>query len=251
MLARRAIGPAVFVLVTLLSSLLVLAPADSEARDIKDPFEVMNRGTFWFNDQLDAFILEPVAIGWDFIVPDGVQTAVGNFFENLGFPVVFVNDLLQGKLRQATHDVGRFVMNTTIGLGGLLDPASHYGLERSNEDFGQTLGRWGSGSGPYLVLPLLGPSNPRDALGLAVDTVARVWPFFVDSTITWSAAGADTINTRSLLLEEVEVAKEGSLDYYAAVRNAYTQRRESLIGDYRREKETVEEDDLYYPDLGQ
>ncbi len=233
-------------------SLLVVAAAAmllaSNARadeEPGDPLENVNRGIFWFNDKLDVFLLEPVAKGWDFVVPDLAQRGIDNFFDNLRFPVVLVNNALQGKLTGTAISTGRFLVNTTLGVGGFGDPATHFGLERSKEDFGQTLGVWGVGSYPYIVLPLLGPSNPRDAVGLGVDGALRVWPFFVDAEVYYAAEGADIINARSLILGEVRTAKETALDYYVLVRNAYQQRRDTEISD---SPETSEEDeeDLYY-----
>jgi phospholipid-binding lipoprotein MlaA len=168
------------------------------------------------------YVLEPVATGWAKVAPTRVRTSVSNFFTNLRFPIVAVNDLLQWKPKNAGVDVARFGINTTIGVLGFLDPASGWGLERHEEDFGQTLGVWGVPPGPYLVLPILGPSNPRDA--------ARV---------------GDTVNARSLVLDEVRDAKRSAVDYYSFVRNAYFQRRRALIADTAA-PEIENEEELYY-----
>jgi phospholipid-binding lipoprotein MlaA len=204
----------------------------------------MNRKVFWFNDEVDVHALEPVASGWAKVTPLRVRTSVGNFFDNLRVPDVAVNDLLQGKPRAAGSDVGRFAVNTTVGVLGFFDPASGWGLEKHLEDFGQTLGRWGVPPGPYLMLPLLGPSNPRDAAGLIVDYALSVVPFFVDQLILLGARVVEAVDQRSLVLKEVEEAKRSALDYYTFVRNAYIQRRQDLIED-RAETGTVPTEELY------
>jgi ABC-type transporter lipoprotein component MlaA len=140
-----------------------------------DPLEPVNRGIWAFNDALDAYLLEPVAIGWDFVLPRRVQLCVNNFFSHLVLPVRIVNDLLQLKPVKALEDGGRFVVNTLVGVGGLFDPATAGGIPRHDEDFGQTLGHWGVPPGPYLVLPVLGPSNPRDGVGPS-SSRSRSWP---------------------------------------------------------------------------
>lgn len=213
-----------------------------------DPLERVNRKIFWFNDKLDVYALEPVASGWNKIAPDIVQRSVSNFFTNLRFPIVAVNNLLQGKAAESASDLGRFGVNTTAGVLGFFDPASSLGLELHSEDFGQTLGRWGVPPGPYLVLPFLGPSNPRDTGGLVADSAASVLPFFVNQWVLVGARVVDVVNSRSLVLEEVRDAKQASLDYYVFVRNAYRQRREALVKDST-ELTSQDEEDLYNPEL--
>lgn len=218
----------------LLLAALALSLASCAARrdsESHDPFERFNRKIFWFNDTLDVYALEPVAKGWDFIAPDAVQRSVDRFFDNIDFPILFANDLLQGKLRAAGVDVARFAINTSAGLGGLFDPAAAVGLRKKYEDFGQTLGWWGVGSGPYLVLPIIGPSNPRDAVGLVVDSPLRVYSYFAPFYVSIAATGTRGVNLRSLFLEEIRNNKETALDYYVFVRNAYGQRRRALIDD--------------------
>ncbi len=205
----------------------------------------MNRGIFWFNDQCDVYVLEPVAKGWDMVIPDPAQTSISNFFANVRFPVVMVNDLLQGKPGAAVIDVGRFMVNTTFGIGGLFDPAATWGLEKHSEDFGQTLGVWGVPPGPYLVLPLFGPSNPRDTAGMPVDYVLSITPLFL-SSFWWTGAGVvNVVNTRAQYLDEIRNAKEASLDYYVFARNAYYQRRQALVKDQKEEGGHAPTDDLY------
>jgi len=210
----------------------------------RDPLEGMNRRVFWFNTKVDDYVLEPVAKGWDTIAPDRVQKSLSNFFQNLRFPIVAGNNLLQGKFRRSASDVGRFMVNTTVGFLGFFDPASVWGLEQHNEDFGQTLGYWGVPPGPYLVLPFVGPSDPRDAVGLAADSFSIVYAYFIPFYYTFAATGTDIINNRALVLREVRQLKEASFDYYVAVRNAYTQRRAALVSD-QNEKSKQEQEDLY------
>jgi phospholipid-binding lipoprotein MlaA len=206
----------------------------------------MNRGIFWFNEQVDRWALEPVATAWDFVLPDRVQTSVRNVLRNSTFPIRTTNSLLQGKPKLAAVDFARFAVNTTVGVAGIFDPATRFGLEHHDEDFGQTLGVWGVPSGPYLVLPLLGPSSIRDGAGLAVDSAARVWPWFAPFYVSMSVAVGTAVNERSLVLDEVDEARAASLDFYAAVRSAYLQRRRAQVAD---DESTVEdEDDLYFYD---
>jgi phospholipid-binding lipoprotein MlaA len=196
-----------------------------------DPWQSVNRKVFRFNDAVDTWVLEPTARGWDTVLPNRVQRSVSNFFWNLRFPIVVVNELLQGSPLQAGEGVARFAVNTTVGVLGFFDPAAGWGLERNDEDFGQTLAVWGVPSGPYLVLPLLGASNPRDAVGLAVDSALGVTPWFVDWWILGAARVVDVVNERSLVLEEVEDFKRSALDLYSSIRNGYAQRRRDLIRD--------------------
>jgi phospholipid-binding lipoprotein MlaA len=205
----------------------------------------MNRGIFWFNDRADHYVLEPVAKGWDFVVPEPVEESISNFFSNVRFPVIFFNNLFQGKVGPAAIDVGRFMVNTVIGVAGFFDPATAWGLPRHNEDFGQTLGYWGVPPGPYLVLPLLGASNPRDTAGIPVDYVLSITPLFLDS-FWWTGAGViNIVNARAQIIDEVQQAKEASLDYYVFVRNAYYQRRIALINDRQEEGGHAPSNDLY------
>lgn len=228
------------------SSIMVNACAAHQPQADYDPIEGFNRKVFWVNDGLDTYALAPVATGWDWVFPDAVQRAIGRFYGNLRFPVVAINNLLQGKFRASASDLGRFVMNTTAGALGFLDPATEFGLPQHVEDFGQTLGWWGVGAGPYLMLPFYGPSNPRDLVGRVVDIPLAVLPFFIDRFTSLGLTGVDLINGRSLVLEEVKNAKEASLDYYVFVRNAYVQRRQTLVNDSP-EVTTDDEDQLYYP----
>jgi phospholipid-binding lipoprotein MlaA len=164
------------------------------------------------------------------------------------FPIRFLNDLLQCKPVSAVEDLARFAVNTTIGLAGLFDPATHLGLEGYREDFGQTLGFWGIPTGPYLVLPILGPSNPRDTIGLAADSAvaAIVYPYFVPFWVSPAISTTNLLNWRSLKLDEIEAEREAALDYYVAIRNAYVSYRENQVRDS--EEDELDSDDLYYLD---
>jgi phospholipid-binding lipoprotein MlaA len=209
-----------------------------------DPFESVNRKVFWFNDKADVYVLEPVAKGWDFVVPDPVQNSISRFFNNLSFPVVFLNSALQAKPHAAATELARFMANTTFGLAGFFDPATSWGMERQEEDTGQTLGVWGIPAGPYLVLPFLGPSNPRDAVGFAGDSVMGIYMFFIIPYVTMGSTAVQIVNFRAGVLDDVRSAKQASLDYYVFVRNAYLQHRDALIEDSVVKTE-AEQEDLY------
>jgi phospholipid-binding lipoprotein MlaA len=225
--ARRAI--VLFGAVALLGG--CATPGAWDPSQASDPLEPVNRGVFWVNDKFDVYMLTPVAKGWDFVAPDPVQTSVANFFRNLRFPVHFLNDVLQGKARAAGHDVARFVVNSTAGVVGLFDPATRLGLKRSDEDFGQTLGHYGVPSGPYLVLPLLGPSNVRDTAGGIADGAATVRPFFVDTLVTIGVRAGEAVNARSRVIDEIEEERASAFDWYVFVRDAYLQRRRAQVRD--------------------
>jgi len=212
----------------------------------RDPIEGVNRKIFWFNDKVDVYVLEPTAKGWRWATPEFVRTGVGNFFNNLRFPIVTTNDLLQGKPKSAFNDFVRFATNTTLGFMGFGDPATAIGLARHDEDFGQTLAVWGVPSGPYLVIPFLGASSVRDAGGLAVDTALSVTPFFVDGLVLFGARVVDIVNFRSTVIDEVHRAKEASVDYYSFVRDAYFQRRAALISDESTMSRQLQ-NDIYFP----
>lgn len=194
-----------------------------------DPIEGLNRGIWWFNDKLDRYVLEPAAIGWTWITPGFVRTGFGHAFDNLRFPLRFVNDLLQGDVKQAGRETGRFLMNSTVGIAGFLDPASEYGLGMRPEDFGQTLGRWGLGPGAYVMLPILGPSGVRDGVALPLDLALGAWPGLISPEAATAIGVVDRVNTRAALIDDIRSARESSLDYYVFVRNAYRQLREARV----------------------
>ncbi len=218
-----------------------------EGRSDSDPWEGFNRAIFTFNDAADRWVIEPVATGYDFITPDPLQRCFSNFFQNLRVPLNGLNGLLQGKPVDGASDVGRFVVNSTIGMAGFLDPATYIGLPRHDEDFGQTLGVWGVPQGPYLMLPLLGPSTVRDAGGRAVDAALTPTWYFIDGFITLGSAAFDMLNARSMVLKEVRDSRTAALDFYVFVRNAYLQNRDAKVHDH---EETTGEttDNIYYPD---
>jgi phospholipid-binding lipoprotein MlaA len=196
-------------------------------RDPRDPWERMNRTSYKINDVLDKAILRPLARGYS-KTPRFMQSGVHNFIDNLEYPVVIVNDLLQGQVKPFFSDIARLLLNTTIGIGGVLDPASSAGLDKNNRDFGQTLGKWGVPAGPYLVVPIFGPYNVRDGIGtLTVDTYANprnYFKFWVNAGI-W---GARSIDRRARLLP-LDATLDSAYDPYAFVRNAYQQQRDFMI----------------------
>jgi len=206
--------------------------------DPRDPWEPMNRATFEFNDAVDRAVLKPAAEGYRFVLPEVVRTGIRNFFSNLQDPWIALNQLLQGKVERALDDASRFLWNSTLGLGGVLDVATDMRLPKHNEDFGQTLAVWGVDSGPYLVIPILGPSTVRDAAGIAVATQAYLpWqlPKWLDfnyqTTWQWSLTGLDLVQTRANLLDATNLLEQAALDRYTFVRDAYFQRRRNLIYD--------------------
>ncbi len=221
-------------------SIVILNGCASTAHNPQDPWEGWNRGTQTFNDNVDDYLLKPVAEGYDYVTPDFVSTGVSNFFSNLKDIGVTINDLLQLKFMQGGMDAGRFLVNTTAGLGGLIDVASMINLPKHEEDFGQTLGYWGVPAGPYLVLPFFGPSSPRGTLGLVGDAAMNPLSYTIlvggslSSVASWSSAGArgvETVDTRANLINVEKLATEAALDRYAFFRDAYLQRRRHLIYD--------------------
>jgi phospholipid-binding lipoprotein MlaA len=206
----------------------------------------MNRGIFRFNEGLDRWVVEPVAKGMDVVLPDIMERSIGRFFDHSKIPIHFGNALLQFKPVSAVEELARFVVNTAIGLAGFFDPATHIGLEAHREDFGQTLAVWGIPAGPYLVLPVFGPSNPRDTVGLVADTFSTVYPWFMPIYASFSIGVGQKLNWRSLALDQIAAEREAALDYYVAVRNAFVSYRENQVRD-QKEDETDDED-LYYFD---
>jgi phospholipid-binding lipoprotein MlaA len=197
----------------------------------RDPFEPVNRAVYQFNDAFDKVIAKPVAEFYTEVVPQVIRTGVGNFFSNLNDVIVALNDLLQGKIPDAINDMGRVLVNTTLGVFGVMDPATALGVEKRNEDFGQTLGYWGLGSGPYIVLPFLGPSSARDTVGWVGDVYA--WPgTYVESNRGRNALiAARFISARADLLQATQLLETAALDPYEFLRDAYLQRRNNLVHD--------------------
>lgn len=193
-----------------------------------DPWEGLNRTTYAVNDVADRYVLKPVAKGYDAVMPEGWKVSVRNVFNNLDEPRTAVNQLLQGKPGAALSDATRFVMNSTIGFAGLFDPASDVGLERHAEDFGQTLGRWGVGTGPYLVVPFRGPSTVRDAFGMAFDSALNPLVLVNDPPTRGGLIATSVISLRADLLSAEDLL---SGDAYVFLREAYLQRRDFLVSD--------------------
>ncbi len=196
-----------------------------------DPLEGMNRATFAFNDAVDKAVLKPVAQGYRAVTPGFAREGVSNAFNNVGDVAVAANNLLQGKPVDAASDLARLVVNSTLGILGLFDVASPMGLEKHNEDFGQTLGRWGVGSGPYLVVPLMGPSTFRDAIGRPVDGYAGYFRYVKHVPTRNVLLASELIAVRESLLNASGSLEEASLDRYQFLRDAYLQRRLNLVYD--------------------
>jgi phospholipid-binding lipoprotein MlaA len=224
--------------------LLVLcgcATLPSDKRDPRDPWERMNRATYTFNDKFDRAIARPLARGYR-KTPAAVQRGVHNFFTNLDYPIVMVNDLLQGQFTPLATDTARLLVNTTIGIGGLFDPATAMGLEKNDRDLGQTLGKWGAKKGPYLVIPFLGPSDVRDAFGRVGDSFStpraymnRYWDYGL-----WAL---EAVDLRASLLDAT-AALDRTYDPYAFMRNAYLQHRDFKVNGGASQSEEEQEQRL-------
>jgi len=196
-----------------------------------DPFEPFNRGVFRFNDGVDEAVFRPVATAYRNTLPSRVRTGVNNFFGNLGDVWNFANSVMQLRLRASAENLMRFNVNTVLGLGGLLDIATEAGIERHNEDFGQTLGRWGVPTGPYLVLPLLGPSTIRDAAVLPIDRYGDPLSY-VDSGVTrGSLSVLRVVDARANFLRASQLLDDAALDKYSFTRDAHLQRRRNDVYD--------------------
>ena len=194
----------------------------------RDPLEPLNRITFRFNNTLDTAVMTPVARGYRDVTPAPVRRGAGNFFSNLHAPVVIVNDLLQGRFRQGGSDSARLAVNSTVGLFGLFDPASGMGLPRHRQDFGMTLGRWGVGPGPYLVLPFVGPSDVRDAVGVGADAQIDPLQQWSRQPAKYELRAVDLVDTRARLLGAT-AALQQSINPYVFMREGYLQHRYHLI----------------------
>jgi phospholipid-binding lipoprotein MlaA len=209
----------------------------AEYEQLNDPFEPMNRAVFSFNQAVDTVILEPASQVYGF-VPEPIRFVVYNFVNNLKEPVNFLNNFFQGDIEGAGRTLARFAVNSTMGFAGLGNPADQMGLADTDEDFGQTLGVWGGGQGdggPYLVLPLLGPSNPRDVVGMVVDAMWNPVNYYVREheleTLALGLKALEVVDARYRNAELIDDLERNSLDYYAAVRSFYRQRRSALIND--------------------
>ena len=202
--------------------------------EIYDPFEPINRAIFSFNNVADKIILEPAAKGYKKL-PSPIQSGIGNFLSNLKMPLVIVNQILQGQGSNAVESTGRFIVNTTAGIFGLIDVADKVGLEEKEEDFGQTLAKWGVGDGFYIVLPIFGPSNVRDTTGIILTYVTDpINAYAVNEGEAWILpvrTATNAVDQRSKIIDEVNALRDNSVDYYAAVRSAYYQNRKAAILD--------------------
>lgn len=240
MLAARS---SMFLLALSLIGLGCATGGDPNLRD-PDPWEPMNRGIFAFNETIDEYALEPVAIAFDFVLPEFAQTGLANFFDHLKIPTIFVNDLLQGKPGAAANDILRLLYNTIFGLGGFIDIATMTDIPKSDEDFGQTLGVWGVPSGPYLMMPLFGPYTLRSGLGRVVEIGATSYAYFtpfwsqvanLNGVETFGASAGlftlELVSLRATYLEEIEAGRADAFDYYVFVRNAYLQNRRAKVLD--------------------
>ena len=218
---RRRVAP----LLGLAAAALFASACAGTSPNPADPWQGMNRPVFGFNDGVDRYVLRPVARGWTFITWDGLRDSVAKFYYNVAFPSRFVSNVGQAEGQQAITEVARFMINTTIGIAGFFDPATRWGLPRRDEDVGQMFGRWGIPPGPYWMVPLLGPSDPRDLVGTIFDTAL--------SPLTWFVPFSgipNIVNARARADERIEAARRSSLDYYVFIRDAYTQYRASAVG---------------------
>lgn len=214
-------------------SLAGCASTQKTASNPDDPLEPVNRVIYSVNDNLDRYFLKPVATGYKTVLPQFVRTGVTNFFSNLNDVVVAVNNLLQGKLNNAAQDATRLAVNSTVGIGGVFDVAKTMGLPKHDEDFGQTLGWWGVGPGPYLQIPLMGPSDMRDAVGRVADYEADPirWGLRHNIPLRNSLWGVQIVNTRANLLDASQMLEDAALDPYEFQRDAYLQHRNALVHD--------------------
>ena len=203
---------------------------EDDVVEVYDPFETFNRGMFWFNDKAYFYVMKPVARGWRWLAPEPLRQGFRNFVSNLRSPIRFVNAALQGKFSDAGHELTRFSVNSTLGIGGLFDPAKvHFGIDKKIEDTGQTLAHYGVGPGPYLVLPFLGPSNFRDGIGLLGDFYFSLVPVLFENRYYWLVISGDIINFLSIDKDTYEGIKRDALDPYLFLRDAYSQYRLNLI----------------------
>lgn len=243
--------------ISILNTSTVAAQADQE---IWDPLESFNRGIFWFNDQVDTYFMEPVAKGYDYVMPQPAQKSITNFFSNLSYPGRLLSAIVQLDFSLAANDTGRFLINSTAGVGGLFDIAENFGLKARKHDLGVAFASYDIPHGPYLVLPFYGPTTVRDGIGKGID--GAIHPFAIlnysnvrsgiSDKVTWYGLAADTVQTRSNMLEAVESAKESSLDYYLFVQSAYYQYRRGLLNpdqiDGSKDNQPLFNDDPYQDD---
>ncbi len=218
---------------------IFMMSTQSVADEVYDPLESVNRKTFAFNQQVDRFVYKPAAKLYVKIFPDPINKGISNFFGNLGEVKTVANDLLQLKFKRAMSDTGRFLVNTTIGFGGLIDAATSIGLEKNQEDFGQTLGYWGVGPGPFIEIPFLGPANLRDGLSRIPDSYTSPIHYVDDDGVRYGLTGLEVVDLRAQLLSAEKLL---SGDKYLAIRDGYSQYREFLVQDGVVEDDFVDDD---------
>ena len=229
---KKSVSTAGFAPAFVLAAVTLGACATTGTANPEDPYEGFNRSMYAFNDGLDKAVLEPAAKGYRAVTNEPIRGGVRNFVSNLGEPVTFANEVLQGKVGNAAGTVGRFVINTTIGIAGIFDPAGAMGIQRTDEDFGQTLGVWGVGTGPYLVLPFLGSTNPRDLLGFGADIAMdplNYAEFESDDETRIGIAILGGLSGREDAIEAVDGIRD-QVDPYTTVRRFYVRNRAALIG---------------------
>ncbi len=211
-----------------LSACVTLPP--HAPRSPQDPFERWNRGVFKFNVVVDHGVIRPIARGYVKALPRPIRTGASNFWANLSMTTVMINDTLQGKLKAAATDLGRFVLNSTLGIGGLLDPATQLGMAHNDDDFGRTLGHWGVHPGPFIELPVLGPSDMRDAPGRLADVYTNPWEYVKNPWVEWGGYGLYLVDLRVSLLP-LDPTLESAYDPYVLIRDTYLRRRAYLVSD--------------------
>jgi phospholipid-binding lipoprotein MlaA len=231
-MSYKKLAPRVVALILGLSlGLSGCATIEDDYRDPRDPLESYNRAMHTFNDELDKAIIKPIAEGYRAITPKPVDRSITNFFANLDDVTSAINNLLQFKLHRAASDVGRILVNSTIGILGFFDVASNMNMQKYDEDFGQTLGTWGVGPGPYFVLPILGPSSIRDTFGLVADWYTDPVSYVEDHDVRYGLIALRGIDARADLLTASKVLDEAALDPYSFTRDAYLQKRRNDVYD--------------------
>ena len=213
---------------------VAVEPTGTESEGTNDPLEPINRLFFGFNEILQMVILRPATEMYQLFIPPPLREAIGNVIDNIKTPVILANDILQGEGRRAWVTTQRFMVNTTVGVGGIMDPADEFGIRRHSEDFGQTLAVWGVGEGVYLVLPLFGPSNPRDAVGkLFVDNYFDPLGLYLSNIdhqpAIYARTAVEGVDEYGGVMDELDQVKKTSIDFYAAVRSMYRQKRKAEI----------------------
>lgn len=225
-----------------LSVLTLLGCAAAPAKkDPRDPWERFNRTSYKVTDKLDKAVLRPIAHGYKKVTPEVVRTGVSNFMDNLRYPVVIVNDLLQARLTLFARDTGRLLMNTTLGIGGLLDPATHAGLQKNDNDFGLTAGYWGIPKGPYFFIPLFGPSTVRDGVATIPSGYLAPQNYVNNNWVKYSVWGVGLLDARYRLIP-LEPAVDSAYDPYLFLKNAYLQKRDYQLATMRNQPSSSESD---------